>query len=116
MSHLYNNQSQSPVHSTPLHTGRARSLEEALNVFLCLVRGELSSSTRGHGKGEGPLERVIKTEYTTYKPYEKVTPVPCQYHSVGTPVLTRRYSSTSPLVLQYQLCNIYFGTGKRREE
>ena len=40
---------------SPLHTGRARSSEEALNVLLCLGRGELPSSTRGQGKGEGPL-------------------------------------------------------------
>ena len=76
MSHLYNNQSQSPVHSTPLHTGR--------------------------GKGEGPLERVMRTENTTYKPYEKVTIATSQYRYCGTPVLTRRYSSTNTSVLQYQ--------------
>ena len=34
------------VHAPSL-TGRTRSFEEALNVLLCLVRGELSSSTRG---------------------------------------------------------------------
>ncbi|MBO5675003.1 MAG: hypothetical protein J6S07_01505 [Bacteroidaceae bacterium] len=58
----------------------------------------------------------MRTEYTTYKPYEKATIATSQYRYYGTPVLTLRYSSTSPLVLQYQLCNINFGTGKRREE
>ena len=33
--------------SLPLPSGRTRSFEEALNVLLCLVRGELPSSTRG---------------------------------------------------------------------
>ena len=32
---------------------RVRSLEEALNVLLCLVRGELPSSTRGPVRGRG---------------------------------------------------------------
>ena len=58
------------VVTTPLHRGRARSLEEALNVLLCLVRGELSSSTRGHGKGEGlPLSLISHaclSSYTTH--------------------------------------------------
>ena len=39
------------VHYTPLHRGQARSSEEAPNVLLCLVRGELPSSTRGLGWG-----------------------------------------------------------------
>ena len=41
---------------SPSLTGRARSSEEALNVLLCLGRGDLSSSTRGlDGVGpEGP--------------------------------------------------------------
>ena len=41
------------VVSTPSLTGRTRSFEEALNVLLCLVRGELPSSTRGQ-VGVGP--------------------------------------------------------------
>ena len=52
------------IYSPPLW--RARSLEEALNVLLCLVRGELSSSTRGLGKGEGPLQSTpASTSLTT---------------------------------------------------
>ena len=39
---------------SPSLTGRARSSEEALNVLLCLGRGELSSSTRGLD-GVGPV-------------------------------------------------------------
>ena len=39
--------SQMAVVTTPLHTGRARSSEEALNVLLCLGRGALPSATRG---------------------------------------------------------------------
>ena len=39
------------VHYTPLHRGQARSSEEAPNVLLCLVRGELPSSMRGLGWG-----------------------------------------------------------------
>ena len=37
--------------NTPLHTGRARSSEEAPNVLLCLVRGAISIATRGQGWG-----------------------------------------------------------------
>ena len=28
----------------------------------------------------------MRTKYTTYKPYEKAIPVPCQYQPVGTAV------------------------------
>ena len=37
--------------NTPLHTGRARSSEEAPNVLLYLVRGAISIATRGQGWG-----------------------------------------------------------------
>ena len=37
--------------NTPLHTGRARSSEEAPNVLLYLVRGAISITTRGQGWG-----------------------------------------------------------------
>ena len=37
--------------TTTLHTGRARSLEEAPNVLLYLVRGAISIATRGQGWG-----------------------------------------------------------------
>ena len=40
-----------PVVTTPLHTGRARSSEEAPNVLLYLVRGAISIATRGQGWG-----------------------------------------------------------------
>ena len=39
------------VVTTPLPCGEQGT--EALNVLLYLVRGELPSSTRGQGKGEG---------------------------------------------------------------
>ena len=58
-------------HSPPLW--RARSLEEALNVLLCLVRGELSSSTRGHGKGEGPLGVDGSVSVLPLRPLREVT-------------------------------------------
>ena len=35
------------VVTTPLHRGRARSLEDGLNVHMCLGRGALPSATRG---------------------------------------------------------------------
>ena len=41
--------------NTPLHTGRARSSEEAPNVLLYLVRGAISIATRGQGWGGGFL-------------------------------------------------------------
>ena len=59
------------VVTTPLHRGRARSLEEALNVLLCLVRGELSSSTRGHGKGEG-LPLFLLYPMLVYFPVQRI--------------------------------------------
>ena len=37
--------------NTPLHTGRARSSEEAPNVLLYLVRGAITVATRGQGWG-----------------------------------------------------------------
>ena len=64
----------------------------------------------------GPLERVMRTKYTTYKPYEKATIATSQYRYYGTPVLTLRYSSTDTMVLQYRLRGTKPGTEKRREE
>ena len=46
--------SQMAVVTTPSHRGRARSLEDGLNVHLCLGRGALPSATRGLA-GEGSV-------------------------------------------------------------
>ena len=62
--------------------------------------------------GEGPLEKVMRTKYTTYKSYEKVTIATSQYRYYGTPVLTLRYSSTDTMVLQYRLRGTEPGTGR----
>ena len=49
----------SRLYCSPSLTGRARSSEEALNVLLCLGRGELSSSTRGlDGVGLFPFAKI----------------------------------------------------------
>ena len=69
MSHLYNNQSQSPVHHTPLPCG----------------------GVRGRVRCRGAEEGVMRTEYTTYKPYEKATIATSQYRYYGTAVPIKRY-------------------------
>ena len=55
-----------PTHTlnTPLHTGRARSSEEAPNVLLYLVRGAISIATRGLGWGWVPWGRVLLSHHS----------------------------------------------------
>ena len=51
---------------SPSLTGRARSLEDGLNVHLCLRRGELSSSTRGLD-GVGPPSPSLPTHVSSIR-------------------------------------------------
>ena len=78
----------------PSHKGRTRSLEDGLNVHLCLGRGELSSSTRGRSSYD-----KLPTGY--------YTPLPCGGAGGGSggtvlcpgllPLMTCRYC------IRYQL-------------
>ena len=53
--------------TTTLHTGRARSLEEAPNVLLYLVRGAISIATRGLGWGWVFILLLLQEAFLNYR-------------------------------------------------
>ena len=53
-----------------------------------------------------------ETPVLSREDYNTPTGAQAQYHRVGTPVLTRRYSSTDTMVLQYRLRSTETGTGR----